>query len=151
MFQKLFKFIKNILWLDKPKEIVVNFGNKDELPTSAPETDVITKPKTEQVAEVPFFTRANNLVAEFAYEPTPVYSSVFGGEDDKIKPVGYLQSDGTITKTEKNIVDDIIVQDKEELLHDDVEFLKKDNNYADPKLKEQSTTVNFKDHVSSKS
>lgn len=80
------------------------------LSTSKPDNIATTQ---EKVQEEKFFTQANNLIAEFKADPTPVYAGI----SDNI--VGYIineklySTDGTVMEFEK-----------EELLHDDVDFLK---------------------------
>lgn len=146
--------------------------------TAVQQTTTVDTVKPEVKQDVPFFTRKNNLVQEFAYKPTPVYSSDLSSNEI----VGHLGSGGefiplskdddfsTITKEYKgymvtafnkselaykidmidagkadNLMGVITMEeynknkDGEQLLADDVEFLKDDPNYAKPNLEDDKT------------
>lgn len=100
--KKLLKTLKEIFWLHKPKELVINFGKKDETHHSATESQLIEAnliPTTEQVAELPWFSRANNLVAEFKGSEPVISPSKFGSWDEKL---GDLDYDGLKKKTKED-------------------------------------------------
>lgn len=109
------KFFRGLFFSAKVANIVTT-SKKEEETIKEPEPTVLSKEQT-------FFSRKNNLVEEFAYDPKPIYSSNL--EDDK--PVGYQLANGAFVKAvdgefpKENF--EIIPQEQEDLLSDDVELL----------------------------
>lgn len=73
MLQKFFKIIRG-LFHSTTKVTVAVVAQKQQ------ETAPIIATKPEEVREISWFTRANNLVEEFAYEPNIIHSSNFSQE-----------------------------------------------------------------------
>lgn len=112
--RKLFKFIRRLFG-----SAVVGTEVLNTVATVQEQEPPLIEDKKE-VKEVAWFTRANNLVAEFAFEPTPVYSSNF----ESSKPIGYLDADGKIMyEDEYQEAMAKLMAEREELLADDVSLL----------------------------
>jgi len=95
---------------------------------------------TAEVKEEKWFQRENDLVREFAYRPTPVYSSNFSAVDSEGNPmiVGYMQADGSVTMNQE-----IVQMEREELLEDDVSTHQTHKEYLNKKRLEKSVSADY--------
>lgn len=101
--KKISEGFKSIFYKQKIKHLTINQTKlREQDKTSSSGNDNILKSTDlqQEVKEQAWFSRTNNLVAEFAYTPTPVYSSDFSKPDI----IGWLQSNGKITPNNTGIV-----------------------------------------------
>lgn len=79
-----------------------NFSKEAKQSNSEVSPILLTDPVTgsgeliQKVQEAAFFTRANNLIAEFQGEPTPIYANIQDSE-----PMGYLDDYGNLHYTKE--------------------------------------------------
>lgn len=139
LFKSLFRF-----FFGKKEKLVAKYEYRPEEEKVLTGGDVLgglVKENTQEktiVKEIPWFARKNDLVNEFSHDPIPVYSN----RVDSNEIVGYLDGMGNIISKEgKMIVDSDQHKSEEELLADDVDFLKKHKNYAKPES--NNKTVNY--------
>lgn len=100
-----------------------------------PTAETALVPAIQNQQEQAWFSRKNNLVQEFAFNPKPVYGSDLTRRFDKFgqliepEPIYYLDGYGNRVDKEGQPYIDGEADEQEELLHDDVSFLQ-DNKKA---------------------
>lgn len=123
MIKLLLKLLRFVIPRKKKASTDLPTSPSQEIKSSNSDSGVLKEPLPIH-KEPQWFSRKNNLADEFAYEPIPVYSSNLSS--DTI--VGTLNAHGDIIGNDGRVVP----QEEEELLEDDVEFLKLHPNYAKP-------------------
>lgn len=84
------------------------------------------------------FKGGNNLVAEFAYEPQPVYAGI---HDET--PMYWLNADGLPMDEHGELLSIKTNEQDDELLEDDIDFIKQRPDYIAPQYPER-TQVEYK-------
>lgn len=140
LFRKLILFLKRLF----KGTLKASSKTITQVTTEVKVADPVEQSK--QVQEIAYFTRANNIIDEFPYDPTPVYSSNFS--DPNPEPIGWLQASGKITEFKHG--GKVIEQENEVLLEDDISKMDESRKHVLKKLeeyREKHKTVNFLDEM----
>lgn len=138
LLNQLIQYLKNL------------FRSVEPLNVSKQTDIIITKEIAEEVKEEQWFTRKNDLIAEYHYIPTPVYSANFDAIDNFGNPliVGYLQEDGSVTMNKEGA---LLKIDRKKVITDDTKWIPDKEGFIPKevdeelikKMKEQATIVEY--------